>query len=490
MLGFIMLAVAEHRFQDVVDETTRHLKGDPRNAYALALRSAAYISLSDLDHALLDLNAIIDVHKVPDSTLYTTYANRGHIYLQRGSADKAIEDLDKAIAMNPENPIAIRLRARAYLGKGEFPAAGKDIEALAKIDPKDKEVFRLRAALAGSQGDYEAAIAALTALLAIAPDDVAALGSRAEMQHKARHFDAALRDAAAALKIQPGLVDAYLLRANILRAQGKRDEALAQAAAVEAAAPDQAYAHVVAAAIYQAYKEEAEAVKAYDRAIAIKPEAYIYINRARSHPKADVAARLADLDSALKLEPDSVEALMAKGKVQAESGAFAAAIASYDTALKKAPDSPVVLVSRGIAYAQAGDEARSAEDFAAARAKMTGAEAFNTACWSKATAGIALESALADCDAGLSVAPDSSAVRDSRAFVLLRLGRLDEAITEYGRVLAKAPHMADSLYGRALAWARKGEGAKAKADAAAALEADPVVADRFADYGLALGSAD
>jgi tetratricopeptide (TPR) repeat protein len=74
--------------------------------------------------------------------------------------------------------------------------------------------------------------------------------------------------------------------------------------------------------------------------------------------------------------------------------------------------------------------------------------------------------------------------------VLLRLGRLDEAITEYSRVLAKAPHMADSLYGRALAWARKGEGAKAKADAAAALEADPVVADRFADYGLTMESAD
>ena len=113
--------------------------------------------------------------------------------------------------------------------------------------------------------------------------------------------------------------------------------------------------------------------------------------------------------------------------------------------------------------------------------------ALNNLCWAKGTAGIALESALADCNAALTKEPEVAGFIDSRALVYLRLGRIDEAIADYDRALAKAPTMTSSLFGRALAWARKGDKTRSAADAAAAQRNDAKVIERFKGYGLELG---
>jgi tetratricopeptide (TPR) repeat protein len=110
----------------------------------------------------------------------------------------------------------------------------------------------------------------------------------------------------------------------------------------------------------------------------------------------------------------------------------------------------------------------------------------NNICWAKATAGVALESALKECDAALSKAPGSAGYIDSRALVLLRLGRLDDALAEYDRALALDPNSSSSLFGRAVVWARKGDKAKSSADAAAALKTDPEVRSSYGSFGLTL----
>jgi tetratricopeptide (TPR) repeat protein len=99
---------------------------------------------------------------------------------------------------------------------------------------------------------------------------------------------------------------------------------------------------------------------------------------------------------------------------------------------------------------------------------------------------VALESALADCNAALAKAPDVAGYLDSRGLVLLRLGRLDDAIVDYNRALAKSPNMPSSLFGRAVAWARKGDRAKSESDAAAAAKIDPDVRADFERYGVSL----
>ena len=227
-------------------------------------------------------------------------------------------------------------------------------------------------------------------------------------------------------------------------------------------------------------------MRAYDRAIAIKPEAYIYLNRSLRRPKTDLTGRRADIDAALVLDPKLTEAIAAKAALQADGGDIVGAIATYSAGLDASPAAPKLLAGRGVAYARNGDKARAEADFAAARAKSDESGELNSLCWSKATAGVALESALADCDAALGKVPGLANFLDSRGLVLLRLGRLDDAIADYDLALAKNPRLSASLFGRAVAWARKGEKTKSDADVAAALKINPDVRADFERYGLKL----
>jgi Putative Zn-dependent protease, contains TPR repeats len=138
----------------------------------------------------------------------------------------------------------------------------------------------------------------------------------------------------------------------------------------------------------------------------------------------------------------------------------------------------------GIAFARSGDAAHADADFQRARGKAVEPVIFNNMCWSKAAAGVALESALADCEAALAKAPDVAGYLDSRGLVFLRLGRIDDAIADYDRALAKSPNIPSSLFGRAIAWARKGDRAKSESDAAAATKIDPDVRADFERYGV------
>lgn len=174
--------------------------------------------------------------------------------------------------------------------------------------------------------------------------------------------------------------------------------------------------------------------------------------------------------------------------MQTEAGDHAEAIRTWNAAVAAEPKEPGLLAERGIAHARAGSMALAEKDFAAARA-MSGsaaqdATALNNICWAKATAGLLLQSALADCDAALGKLPDAPAYLDSRGLVLLRLGRLDEAIATYDRALAKAPRQTSSLWGRSIAWARKGDRARSATDAAAALKNNLDVRTEFEAYGV------
>jgi hypothetical protein len=53
---------------------------------------------------------------------------------------------------------------------------------------------------------------------------------------------------------------------------------------------------------------------------------------------------------------------------------------------------------------------------------------FNTLCWTKAIAGLRLDSALADCDRALALSPKFVASLDSKGLILLRLSRTENAI--------------------------------------------------------------
>jgi tetratricopeptide (TPR) repeat protein len=337
--------------------------------------------------------------------------------------------------------------------------------------------------MAQRKGDPKAAVDGYTRALAIQPQDPFALGHRAEAYRSLKEDEKALSDSEQALRGLPDWFDLRMMRATMLLLAGKKDLASAEASKLIANNPTSSRTLVEAARIYARLGNKEEAMRAFERALAIKPEAYIYLNRAQSRPFTDQSGRIADLDAALKLDPKNVDALAEKAEQLSAAGDFKRALALYDQIKSIVPDNRYAAVRRAIILYKTGSKSEAETLLSAARKDAKTSSDFNSLCWAKATAGILLEDALKDCEQALKLNSDSGQAIDSLAFVKLRTGKLNDAITLYDQAIAKDTGAA-SYMGRAIAYARKGDNRHAEADREEALKLDPDAVTRFAEYGL------
>ena len=410
------------------------------------------------------------------------YVDRGSLYLNSGRYDQAIADFSAALKLEPEHKWALANRGLTHVWKREFEAGEKDLAAAAALDPGNSVVFRARALMAETKGDCPKAVDLYTRSLAAEPDVAFSLGHRAQCEATLSRYDEALADSAQALKINPSWMDLRVLRANIFMRRGKHDLVAAEAQLLTTTNPDSVFAWVAAGKTYAALGQHDKAMQALDRALAIKPEAYVYINRAQVRLPGDVAGRTADLDAALKLDPTNSDAVALKASMLASAGDYKGALQTLDRR-KPDPSDTSSELQRAIVLYKAG-RVEDAEKLAqAVRAQSKTAVELNNLCWVKATAGVLLESALQDCRDSLKLVPDSGPSEDSLGMVLLKLGKLDEALQAYDQALARNSG-ANSLMGRSFVYLRKGDGTRARADAAAARKLSPHIDDDFAEYGL------
>ena len=412
------------------------------------------------------------------------YVDRGNTLMNRGRHQEAIQDFDAALSINPKNVTALADRGLAKTWLEKYSGADQDLQAAEALDSRNAVVWRARGVKAEATGDLKGARSAFTRALEIEPGHTFALKGRARLARALGDPDAALADLAAVVALDPTNAEAYMMRATIQRASGKPEAVAAEAAAVVKAAPGNDYAHVIAALLYHSVARRDDAMMEFDKALAIKPAAYIYLNRLDSRPKNDHIGRMADLTAASNLEPKSPDVLTRKSAMLVEDSKFAEAIAIYDAQLATAPTEVRLLLARGFAKLRAGDEKGGAIDLAKAGSQAKTAPEFNNLCWTKAIAGLALESALADCDRALALSPKSAAILDSKGLVLLRLGRTEDAIAAYDAALALRPDIAGSHFGRGIAWKRKADRARADADFAMARKLDAAINDEFAAYGV------
>jgi lipoprotein NlpI len=92
--------------------------------------------------------------------------------------------------------------------------------------------------------------------------------------------------------------------------------------------------------------------------------------------------------------------------------------------------------------------------------------------------------ARADYDLAITLTPKSHLAYNERALFNLRISRLDDAIADYDMALSFHPGAAYSLYGRGVAFLRKGDEVRGREDLAAARRADSGVDEVFRKIGV------
>jgi tetratricopeptide (TPR) repeat protein len=286
-----------------------------------------------------------------------------------GQTDKALEDYSAAIKADPKSSLA-------FLGRGVLLAVRKraydraieDFDKVLVIEPDNVEALVSRGDAFTQLGDLGRAMADLNRAVALAPDKPTVLVTRGQVESRRGDLAGAVRDYEAALKLDPRYAYAMINLAAIRSMQGQSGAAvdlLDQAIAIDKRNPlafyNRGYAEF-------ALKQYEKAIADYSSAIEIEPRMGLaYNNRALSRAIAgsDLVAALADSDQALKLLPLNLEVRDTRGFIFLKLGDPALALNEYNAALTIDPNRALSLYGRGLARIRMGDAAGKGDQEAA-----------------------------------------------------------------------------------------------------------------------------
>jgi len=105
-------------------------------------------------------------------------------------------------------------------------------------------------------------------------------------------------------------------------------------------------------------------------------------------------------------------------------------------------------------------------------------------CWLKGTRSFMLETAIKDCTSAVELANDDFGPLDSRAMVLFKLGRLDDALKDLNAVLLAVPGLSPSRFLRGTVLNRLGRQAEGAVDLGIARRMDPNIDRVYARYNV------
>jgi tetratricopeptide (TPR) repeat protein len=131
---------------------TREPSGAPVAYYN---RGKAYMEMGRFDKAAEDFDATIAV----DPQYYEAYNNRGILYERAGLFDKAIELFNRAIIIDPLNYIAYTSRGYSYADLGQYDRAIEDFNTAIRLNQNSDRTFLWRAYLYLRIGKRELAVA-------------------------------------------------------------------------------------------------------------------------------------------------------------------------------------------------------------------------------------------------------------------------------------------------------------------------------------------
>jgi len=153
------------------------------------------------------------------------HCNSAMTYYTDKEYDKAIDELSKAIELNPRNVEAYYGRGRNYSAKGDYNKAAADFTQAIKLDPKKAESYNSRGVALYKKGDYAKSISDHTESIKLSPQKGPYYFNRAQAYEKQGNYKSAIEDMETYLKLTPGNIqNASEIKAFIEECKKKLNE--------------------------------------------------------------------------------------------------------------------------------------------------------------------------------------------------------------------------------------------------------------------------
>ncbi|OWK43718.1 tetratricopeptide repeat protein [Fimbriiglobus ruber] len=128
-------------------------------------------------------------------------------------AERAISDLDRALALDPKLAAAWFYRGTARLHQRDLDRAVADLDRAVELNSTNIQAFTVRGLAWGTKGEWAKAAVSYTDAIKLRPDDAARYHDRAGAWMRLREWGKALDDYDAAVRLEPRLTQAGLDRA-------------------------------------------------------------------------------------------------------------------------------------------------------------------------------------------------------------------------------------------------------------------------------------
>ncbi|MCW5976639.1 MAG: tetratricopeptide repeat protein [Bryobacteraceae bacterium] len=510
--NWFQLVAHYHRAGERVkrDELLKKLSDNPADFPDGRLAAGDFcLRIGDLEGAIRHYEAGVKSEGGNQTAYQVRLAN---VLSFQGKVPEALAQAEEALERSPKDDQARHLRASLEVTRGDpdsVPKAVADLEGLAKKTPDNPALrFNLGRAYAAS-GDLERAAAEFRKAAAVRDY----LPPRYELGRLAiakQQYAEARKLADEILAVAPQSVVGALLRATALAGLNETKEARRVAEAVVAAQPGNREALYLLARLNYQQKNFAEAERIFNRLGDMAPadlrSAHELVEVYLAQGRPDMAQAM--LDRRIDRAPGSTELLLARADVALRSAQFDAAIKAYNGLLTGNRGDVRVRERLGTAYYKAGKTAAAEEQYrkaaeldpkdvaanlrlavllgeldrpAEARTALEqvlkldpdNVVALNNLAYMLVDSPSELDRALSLAQRAYRKAPDNATIADTLGWVYLKKKFTDGAVKIYEDLAAKEPNRAKWRYHLGMAFAQRGDKAKARLQLQKALASGP-----------------
>ncbi len=416
-----------------------------------------------------------------------------------GELDTALDTIERAVQLSPDNPAFITLNGRLLRKKKDYKNAAAMLSNAVNRFPSYAPLHTEYAVVLGKEGDYADAIAQLNTALTISPVSATDDAYMAEMLNKESKYAQAEKYALKALSINSNLPYGYEVLGDIYFNERRLHDAIKAYNASIAAQPYDAKVFYKLANAYRAGNVFTSAVSCLESAIKINPTNAVYhyalgnvyrdmgniqfaINEYTSAIDRDptmadayyqrglmniagnnTIAAINDLKNAMKYEPSNPDYLLALSNYYYKNKETYSAIDYLTMALKIAPKNPEIHYRLGEAYNYIGKIVDAKKEFLTALGLSPN--------YSKAMVGLGtiyyqngdIERAQQYYKKAIQIAPDNGGAYYALGTAYEYNGMYEKALTEYGYAVKFSKNPAAAYFKEGMMLANLNEPERAKA---------------------------
>ncbi len=254
----------QKEWESAIAEYGKYLALEPNDMEAYIERGHAFSRDGQRHYAVRDYSQAIRL----DGDNSYAYRLRGYAYWAMHSDAEAMFDFNTALRLDPDDAYAYRGRSFLHVRSGEFDKAIEDFSAVLRFNEDDALMYELRGWAYLYMEQYDLSLVDFDRNLELNPDESASTVGKAWAYLELGDHDRAISEATLAIETRPCPGSAYVVRAVALAAKGEYEHAYAGLDLAAEECGESANIYYGWGRVYAMQGNTAEAIEAFNRAIA------------------------------------------------------------------------------------------------------------------------------------------------------------------------------------------------------------------------------